>query len=224
MWLPAKTGGRSYTRSGDGSNPGKIGAVVADSSLFRQAMDQFETIHGEDPRRVAWQGAEIPWSVLYHRRLEHWVRTLSPDASEALLLAAGCQHIRRWTIPRDRYPADRQGYKQWRGTLAKFHAGEAQQILTQLGFDQKTVGRVQEFLRKSRLKLDPEVQLFEDAICLVFLENEFIQFSRKHEEEKLAAILKKTWRKMSPQGHEAAQELARGLPLEARELIEKVTA
>ena len=140
---------------------------------------------------------------------------------EALLLAARCQHILRWTIPRDRYPMNKSGYKQWRKTLARFHAEEAGRILHEIGYQQNLLDRVAEFLQKFQFKLDPEVQLFEDAICLVFLENEFSDFARQHDEEKLLTILEKTWKKMSPQGHQPALELARQLPEEARAVVQK---
>ena len=78
-----------------------------------------------------------------------------------------------------------------------------------------------ELLQKIRLKLDPEVQLFEDAICLVFLENEFFDFAQKHDEEKLVTILQKTWKKMSAQGHQSARELVKQLDPETRRLVEK---
>ena len=82
-----------------------------------------------------------------------------------------------------------------------------------------TVGRVQQLLLKSRLKVDPEVQLLEDVACLVFLESYFADFARKHDEDKILRILRKTWKKMSPRGHEAA--LALELSPDARALVER---
>jgi hypothetical protein len=38
---------------------------------------------------------------LYAQRLTDWVLRLSPDATEELRLAARCQHICRWEIPRE---------------------------------------------------------------------------------------------------------------------------
>jgi hypothetical protein len=60
------------------------------------------------------------------------------------------------------------------------------------------------------------------VICLVFLESYFADFSRKHDREKLITILRKTWKKMSPRGHEAA--LALDLSPADRALIEKALA
>jgi hypothetical protein len=81
------------------------------------------------------------------------------------------------------------------------------------------ISRVADLLKKNRLKLDPEVQLFEDAVCLVFLENELSDFARKHDETKLLIILRKTWKKMSPPGHRFALALAKDLPQEIQNLM-----
>ena len=107
---------------------------------------------------------------------------------------------------------DRSGYKRWRKRLAQFHAEQAAKILGRVGYDQETIDRLGELLQKIRLKLDPEVQLFEDAICLVFLENEFSDFAGKHERDKLVRALRKIWMKMSPRGHEVAKQLVGEFP------------
>jgi hypothetical protein len=193
----------------------------SEDKRFDQAIQEFDAAHREDPRSILVDDQEVPWSLLYHQRMTHWLKHLAPDASELLLLAARCQHIRRWTIPRSDYPMDRSGYKRWRKRLAQFHADQAAEILTRIGYDPATIDRLGELLQKFRLKLDPEVQLFEDAICLVFLENEFSDFAQKHDEDKLVTILQKTWTKMSSQGHQAARELVKQLDPETRRLVEK---
>ncbi len=195
--------------------------MPAEDKRFDQAIQEFDAAHREDPRSILVDDQEVPWSLLYHQRMTHWLKHLAPDASELLLLAARCQHIRRWTIPRSDYPMDRSGYKRWRKRLAQFHADQAAEILTRIGYDPATIDRLGELLQKFRLKLDPEVQLFEDAICLVFLENEFSDFAQKHDEDKLVTILQKTWTKMSSQGHDAALELVKQLDPETRQLVEK---
>jgi N-methylhydantoinase B/oxoprolinase/acetone carboxylase alpha subunit len=77
-------------------------------------------------------------------------------------------------------------------------------------------------LRKENLKTDPDCQTLEDVICLVFLENHFEEFARQHDEEKLLNIVRRTWKKMSERGHEAALELR--LPAGARRIVEKALA
>ena len=195
---------------------------ISDPVRFDQAIIRFDAANSEDPNREVFETVEYPKELLYSRRMTAWLEVLGPDASEALKLAARCQHIRRWTIPRSDYPMDRSGYKRWRTNLAKFHAESAGQILRDLGYDSEIVSRVQVLLRKEKLKLDPEVQLLEDVICLVFLENYFADFAKQHDEGKLIGIIRKTWKKMSPRGHEAA--LALNLPPDLRAILEKALA
>jgi hypothetical protein len=114
---------------------------------------------------------------------------------------------------------DRDGYRRWRTDLQQFHADQAGEILREVGYDEATIARVQFLLRKERLKLDPETQLLEDVACLVFLESYFAEFARKHDEEKLIPILRRTWAKMSPRGREAA--LALDLAPEGKDLVQK---
>ena len=160
--------------------------------------------------------------MLYAQRMTHWLDRLAPEASEPLRLAARSQHLCRWQIPRQQYPMDRAGYYRWRTRLYAFHAEKAGTILRQVGYDAATIARVEELLRKLRIKSDPEMQLLENVICLVFLENYFADFSRQHDEAKLITILQKTWRKMSPRGQQAALQLP--LSVEARALVEKALA
>jgi hypothetical protein len=185
---------------------------MANSDLFEHAAAELRKAHDEDPRQVAVGGRTLTWSSHYHDRLAHWVDHFAPQASEALRLAARCQHIRRWTIPRSSYEEGRTGYKRWRSNLARFHAEQSAKILRDVGYDEETIARVGAIQTKQRLKQDPEVQAMEDAICLVFIENELEDFAGKHEHRKLVDVVRKTWAKMSPAGHNTALELAKHLP------------
>lgn len=193
--------------------------MIADSERFNRAIDRFDQANGEDPHREVFANEKHPKELLYAQRMSAWLDRYAPEASEALRLAARCQHIRRWTLPRSDYSMDRKGYKQWRANLAKFHADTATEILRDVGYDEVTIRRVQGFLRKEKLRSDPEVQILEDVICLVFLESYFADFARKHDEDKLVNILQKTWKKMSPKGRETALELA--LPPQTQRLVAK---
>jgi hypothetical protein len=142
-----------------------------------------------------------------------------PDASEHLRLAVRCQHIGRWEIPRTEYPIDRKGYLQWRTQLKMLHARIAGQILDETGYDNLTIQKVKDLLMKKHLKQDPETQVLEDVICLVFLQYYFDDFSMTHQEEKVVKILKKTIAKMSERGVEEAIKLP--LSDRAKSLISK---
>ena len=167
-------------------------------------MARFDRANAEDPNLETVDGASHPKELLYARRMSDALERFAPDASEVVRLAVRCQHIRRWTVPRDSYPDGRDGYRRWRTDLGRFHAETAGGILREVGYDDATVGRVRALLRKERLKADPEVQLLEDVVCLVFLRHYLAPFAARHEEEKVVGILRKTWPKMSERGRSAA--------------------
>jgi hypothetical protein len=190
-------------------------ARPAESERFRKAIEAFDRANAEDPNREG----DRPREIAHADRLEAWVRRLAPDASEALRLAARCQHIRRWTIPRSRFPEGREGYLRWRKTLAEFHADTAAAILREVGYDEATVDRVRRLNLKRGLGVDAEVQTLEDALCLAFLEGEFAGFSARTDEAKMVEIVRKTWRKMSERGR--AEALGLPLPPPQRALVER---
>ena len=184
-------------------------------------MAAFDSAHLEDENRVTEAGRETTRALRYHERLTFWVKVLSQRPSEALLLASRCQHLRRGAVPRRDYPEGRRGYLRWRTALAERHALEAGRILADCGYSSEMVERVGDLLLKKGLKSDPEVQLFEDAICLVFIEEELTSFVARHEEAKVIRVLAKTWRKMSERGREQGLRLTDRLPREVRELVKR---
>jgi hypothetical protein len=183
------------------------------TNAWSAAIERFAAADAEDPRGEH--------SARYHARLAHWVRQLDESASEPLRLAARCQHVRRWEIPRADYPDGRGGYKRWRSDLARHHAACAREMLRASGYDGVSIERVEALLLKRGLKTDAEVQLLEDAICLVFLETELESFATKHARDKLLRVLRKTWNKMSPRGHAEARALAARLAPAARALLDE---
>lgn len=186
---------------------------------FQQAIERFDAFNSADPNREIFDGREYPKELLYAERMTQWLNRLAAGASEALRLAVRCQHIGRWMIARDQHPLDRPGYHRWRTALAEFHAQKAREILKQAGYEEAIIARVEALVKKKNLKTDSEAQLLEDVACLVFLESYFSDFAKKHDEEKLINILRKTWSKMSPRGQQAA--LGLDLPPAARALIER---
>ena len=186
---------------------------------FRAAIERFDAANREDPNRETDAGEDHPKELLYARRMTRCLQDLAPEASETVQLAARAQHICRWKIPRDSYPKDRQGYRQWRTDLGRFHAETAGTIMREVGYDQPAIDRVQSLLCKQRLKADPDCQLLEDVICLVFLQHYLADFAQQHDEAKLINILQRTWKKMSARGQQAA--LALSLPSQLRVLVER---
>ena len=186
---------------------------------FRAAIERFDRANADDPNVETVDGVARPKELVYADRMTAALERFGPQASEAVRLAARCQHIQRWTIPRSTYPPGRDGYRTWRTDLARFHAETAGAILRDVGYDTAMVDRVQALLRKERLKADREVQLLEDVVCLVFLEHYLAAFASEHDEPKLVDVLRKTWRKMSDDGHRAA--LALDLSPELRAIVMK---
>lgn len=168
---------------------------------LQRALDRIDAVNAEDP-----EGKELDYS----RRMTDWLERLEPEAGDALRLAVRAQHIGRWKIPRSAYPKDRVGYLTWRNELGKLHADWTAEILRDVGYDGQTIERVRKMLRKKGLKTDPEVQTLEDVACLVFLEHYFADFAREHDDDKVVDILRKTWRKMSERGRQAALGLSLG--------------
>jgi len=177
------------------------------SPLFDRAIVAFDRANAADPGKVVVDGAEEPKEVVYARRLFGWVLRLHPGASEALLLAARSQHICRWERPRNEYPMDRPGYLKWRADLKVFHAEKAGGILRELGYDEGTIERVRSLNLKKGLGQDEEMQVLEDALCLMFLQYQFAELAAKATDEKMVNAIRKSWKKMSERGRAEALKL-----------------
>lgn len=174
---------------------------------FDEAMRRIDSANAQDPNREVFEGREYPKELLYSQRMSAWLARLCPDASEELQLAVRAQHIRRWAIPRNAYPMDREGYLRWRTELGRFHAQTAAAILSEIGYHETAILRVGALIRKERFKADPEAQALEDCACLVFLETGFASFAGEHDPDKVAAIVARTWKKMSDKARAAALSL-----------------
>ena len=164
--------------------------------------------NGRDPgREPDGTGREQPKSLLYGRRMSATLDAYRPGAPEVLKIAARAQHIERWTIPRASYPEGRIAYLAWRKDLQQHHARRTGEIMAAAGYEEADIARAGALLKKERLKADPDVQVLEDVICLVFLAHEAPEFIAKHDDGKVRDILAKTARKMSPEGIAAAGKL-----------------
>lgn len=179
-----------------------------DVPRFQRAWESFDAANAEDPTPRRATGHGRPYEVFYAEQVTKWVWKLDPQAPEALLLAARSQHLRRWQIPRDSYPMDRAGYLRWRAELKEFHAAESARLLSEAGYDAGTIERVRRLNLKSDLGRDDAMQTLEDALCLVTLEHQLADLMQKHDGEKLAGVLRRTWNKMSPAGRAAARTIS----------------
>ena len=178
-----------------------------DSACFESALRRFDEENARDPNVEPVGDSAQPRELIYSRWLTGWVLKLCPEASEPLRLAARCQHLCRWLMPRASHPMTRAGYLQWRAELKKFHAQKAGEILREAGYGQDVIQRVQDLNLKKNFPQDAESRVLEDALCLVFLERQIVGLASKTAEDKVIAVLQKTWKKMTPAAHAEAMKL-----------------
>ena len=185
---------------------------------FQKAIERFDAENALDPNLESDGGVRHSRELLYARRLTGWVLKLEPDAAESLRLAARCQHLCRWMIPRETYPMTRPGYLRWRNDLKQFHARKSAEILREAGYGEEMIEKVRALNLKKNFPAEAESRILEDALCLVFLEHQFADLARKTAEDKIINAVQKTWQKMTP----GARERAWALPLgkEERRLIQ----
>ena len=165
---------------------------------FKLAAAAIDAANAEDPSGKEPRDASL---------MVGWIERLAPGADDALRLAARAHHVRRWTVPRSSYPDGRAGYLRWRRDLHEVHAREVGAILADAGYGAEFIGRVQDIVRKRNLKTDPDVQTFEDALCLTFLQTQYDDLAGRLEAEKMDEVVTKTLAKMSERGRALAAEL-----------------
>jgi Domain of unknown function (DUF4202) len=181
--------------------------------LESRARAAIDAAHAADPERAGARPAE----AVYADQIEAWIRRLVDEPSLALRLSARGQHLERWAIPRGQFPMGRGGYLRWRSAIHQHQGQRAKELLAAAGCDPGLSARVAELVAKTTPKDDPEAQALEDAACLVFLDTQLQSFQEEHERGKVVDILRKTWKKMSPNGRALALLLA--LPPETQELV-----
>lgn len=180
------------------------------SDPIARAIAAIDALNARDPnslRSPGGAGEARPKELVHAELVTRWVLQLDPDPSDALRLAARAHHVERWVIPRAEYPEGREGYLRWRATLQRHHSETAARVLEESNVPAATIERVKDIIRKRRLRSDPEVQCFEDALCLVFLETQLDALSERLEHEKMVDVLRRTLPKMSETGRDAAISL-----------------
>lgn len=175
---------------------------------FTKTIEDFYLVHDQDPNRMVVDGKELAQESVYTQRLVAILSDYAPQASIELLLAAHCQHIRRWQVNRSDFPMDKPGYYQWRRAEAVNQSEAARQILESRGWDAGLVDTVIELISKKNIKAREEAQQLEDAVCLNFIQYYLDEFADKHDEDKMVDIIRKTISKMSARAIGKVSELA----------------
>lgn len=174
---------------------------------YDEATRLIDEAHSKDPRRVQVNGKEQAYELHYSQKMTDYLEKRNPSAPATLRLAIRAQHFRRWEVARNSYPMNKVGYHAWRTYLKKRQAEMASQICLDCGFSEEEATRVAHLIRKEDLQKDEETQTLEDVACLVFLDDQFEEFEKQHDEDKILKILQKTWTKMSERGHELALKI-----------------
>jgi len=193
--------------------------MLTSSSRYDAVIAAIDAANVADPNLIEVEGQAEPAELVYGRRMSATLARMAPDASEPLQIAARGQHIERWRLARKSYPEGRAGYLRWRKDAKEVHARRLGDIMAEAGYGAGDIDRVGALVRKEKLKLDPEAQLLEDVVCVVFLEHYLPPFMAKTDPAKLPGILAKTWKKMSDFGH--AEALKLNVPSQVLHLLEQ---
>jgi len=173
------------------------------------------------PSAILRAGADVPLALAEGRAAHAWVLRLRADPGapppDALLAAARGHHIRRWETPREGFPEGREGYLAWRTHLYGVHAGHLERLMRAAGYGDDEVALLRRIVGKRGIKAHPDVQTYEDAVALAFLEIQFPAFAARTERETMVRALARTWLKMSEAGRAAAGTLH--LPPELAALV-----
>ncbi len=190
------------------------------SQQFTAVIAAIDAVNAEDPRTTVVDGTPLPFEIVYADRMTETLGRMYPDASELLRIAARAQHIRRWQVPRDTFPMNRQGYEKWRRGLRNLHAELVGGIMDKNDYSADDIALVGMFLRKEQLKRNADSQALENVVDVIFLAyywDDFVAKLADSSDEKLIDIVGKTLRKMSSHGHAAA--LALDLPPETTRIV-----
>ena len=154
---------------------------------LEQVLDAIDRANAKDPNLIPDGNAQRPSELVYGKRMSETLDRFCSTASDHLRIAARAQHIERWTSARNSYPAGREGYLKWRTDLKSFHARRAGELMEAAGYDRADIDRVATLISKKAIKRDPEVQMLEDVVCLVFLKHYASEFIAKRQSPALTA-------------------------------------
>jgi hypothetical protein len=177
------------------------------NNKLQKAFEAFDAYNSRDPHTESVNGKTYPKELLYALRMTEKLNEYAPSSPEYLQLAARCQHIGRWEIPRNSYPMDRKGYLQWRTAEKMHHVKIAEPMLQEAGYPQDIIEKVKALLLKKELATNPDTQMLEDVVCLVFIQHYLHDFAAQHDDDKVVEILRKTIKKISARCLEEASKL-----------------
>jgi Domain of unknown function (DUF4202) len=180
------------------------------SSRFADAIVAIDTANAADPTSVVVRGSTHPLALVHGQLAAEWVAKLHPEADETWLLAARAHHLRRWEVPRTDYEVGKVGYLKWKRDQRVRHAQDVGALLAEVEYGPDEIERVQALVRRDRLATDTGSQAVEDAACLVFIETQLADIATKLDHDHLIDVIRKTAKKMSPEGLVAVSTIPLG--------------
>jgi hypothetical protein len=164
------------------------------------AIRLIDTIHNQDLISETIDGVEIKAELLYSNRMLAVLEKVAPDASFELKLAAKCQHISRWSIPRATFPVGKKGYYDWRAAIMAHQLNVSTSVLKQAEINDQSIEIIVDVLKNKADKTNQNASIIEDTACLTFIKWYLVPFTGQFDAAKAKIILQKTAGKMSERG------------------------
>lgn len=174
---------------------------------YTTAVELINTVHNQDLNTETVEGIEIKAELLYSQRMLSILEKVQPNASFGLKLAAQCQHISRWSIPRATFSMDKKGYYQWRAAIMEHQLTVSTSTLKQAGIEDDDISIIADALKNKADKSNINASIIEDTACLTFIKWYLVPFAGQFDPEKAKVILQKTANKMSDRGLKLISEI-----------------
>lgn len=174
---------------------------------YNEAVELINSVHNQDPNSETVDGVEIKAELLYSQRMLSILKKVQPNASLELQLAAQCQHISRWSIPRATFPTGKKGYYEWRTAIMKHQLSVTTSVLKQAGINEHSIEIIVDALKNKADKSNINASIIEDTACLAFIKWYLVSFAGQFDPEKAKVILQKTAGKMSERGLKLISEI-----------------
>jgi hypothetical protein len=167
---------------------------------YKTATELIDSVHYQDPSTETIDGVEIKAELLYSNRMLAVLEKVAPDASFELKLAAKCQHISRWSIPRATFPVGKKGYYDWRAAIMAHQLNVSTSVLKQAEINDQSIEIIVDVLKNKADKTNQNASIIEDTACLTFIKWYLVPFTGQFDAAKAKIILQKTAGKMSERG------------------------
>ncbi len=174
---------------------------------YTKAVELINSVHNQDPNSETIDGVDIKAELLYSQRMLAILQKVQPNASLELQMAAHCQHISRWSIPRTTFSMDKKGYYQWRAAIMEHQLSVTSSVLKQAEINEQSIEIVVDTLKNKADKTNINASIIEDTACLTFIKWYLVPFAGQFDPEKAKVILQKTANKMSERGLKLIPEL-----------------